>query len=302
MSEKQRHSEDEINFSGLKSFAFAVLQEFFHFVEFTRVVVRKKLIFLIIGAILGIGLALLYHYKKQQFYTASMVVIFNKLTAKSYGKVVENLNSVVAAGQIELLAKQLQIPVAVASLIIYIDSRNMNDQPLAQDTSSKIFQLFKINLRLASPTNVDTIQSGLLNYFANLPYLKAMTDVERKYHQERLRAIDSDLAKLDSLKSTFNQFLSDSKMPSTTYNNGVNPATIYEQSTLLINQRETIQRLLHVENRPVSLVDGFKLVPAPRARPLPELMLILGSVGLFTGFLFGLLMETKKQVLPQRSI
>lgn len=299
MNEKQPHSEDQINFSGLKDLVYAFLQEFFRFVEFTRIVVRRKIVYIIIGAVLGVLVSLLYYYKWTQVYKASMVVIFNKLTARSYGKVVDNLNTLVATGDQEQLSRELNIPLEYAAPLIVLEARNMNDQPLSLDTSSKNFQLFKINVTLVSPIAIDTLENALLNYFASRPYMKAMGEMEKKYHLERLRAIDSDLAKLDSLKTTFNQFLASSKIPTSVYSNGANPADLFEQSTELSEQRETIHRLLYVEQNPVSLIDGFKLVKAPRSKALPDLMFIFGAVGLFTGFLFGLLLETREQVLPR---
>jgi hypothetical protein len=299
MNEKQYHSEDQINFVGLKNFVYAFLQEFFKFVEFTQLVVRRKLLYIIIGAVMGVLIGLYYYYNKAQVYKASMTVIFNRLNPRTYGAVLENLNTLIASGASNKLVDELKIPASVAEQIILIDGQNMSSRPLMTDTTNKTFQLFKINVMTANEVAIDTLQSALLNYFRNLPYLKNMSTVERQFLQERLTIVDKDLSKLDTLKTEVNRFLASSKVSSSVFNNAINPAEIYEQTTLLIKERENAYKLLYIENDPVSLIDGFKLVKAARSRPLADLLLIIGSVGLFTGFLFGLLLETKKQVLPR---
>jgi hypothetical protein len=267
-------------------------------VEFTQLVIRRKLVYIIIGAVLGVLVGVYYWYNKKQVYTASMTVIFNRLNARTYGAVLDDLNTLLATGASDKLAEQLQIPANVASNIIVIDGKNMNSRPLLTDTTNRTFQLFRINVVTVNDISLDTFQTGLLNYFKNLPYLKNMVAVEKQFLSDRIRIVESDLAKLDTLKTEMNRFLASSKVSSTVYSNAINPAEIYEQTTLLLKERENALRLLNIEHNPVSLVDGLKLVKAPRSRPLPDLLLILGSIGLLTGFLFGLLLETKKQVLP----
>ena len=43
MNEKRYHAEDQVNFVGLKNLVYAFLQEFYRFVAFTQVVIRKKI-------------------------------------------------------------------------------------------------------------------------------------------------------------------------------------------------------------------------------------------------------------------
>src|SRR5688572_27110847 len=122
MNEKQYHSQDQVNFIGLKNFVYAFLQEFFKFVAFTQTVIRRKLIYMIIGAALGVGAGLYYYYNKRQVYTASMSAIFNRLNARTYGQVVQNLNTLAATGENGTLAQALKIPNEVAAYIINIDA------------------------------------------------------------------------------------------------------------------------------------------------------------------------------------
>jgi hypothetical protein len=168
---------------------------------------------------------------------------------------------------------------------------------LVTDTSSKSMQPFKIYFVLAENTTVDTLQTAIVKYLNNLPYLKTMAEVERSYHTTRLKYIENDLARLDTLKTEYNRFLASSKIPSSVYNNAINPAEFYEQSANLLNLRDHAMRMLYVEDNAISVIGPLRLVKARRSAPLYDLVLIIGSIGLFAGFLFGLLIETKNVVL-----
>lgn len=299
MDEKQYHAEDQINLIGLKNLFYSFLRAIFRFVEFTQLVIRKKILYIIIGAILGSGIGLIYYYYKEKTYSASMTLFLNKLTPKAYGTVLENLNNLIAYGSANEVAAKLQIPVDVALKLRMIDGQNMMERPLITDTSTKVYQLIRVNILASAPLPVDTLQAGLVNFFRNLPFLKKIAEVEKQYLADRIRILESDLKKLDTLKTEVNRFLATSKVPTTVYSSAVNPAQIYEQTSLLLKELEDAYGQLYVQNDPVSVVDGFNLTRSPNGMALAELLLIFGSIGLFAGFLFGLLVETKHHVLPQ---
>jgi len=300
MNEKRYHAEDQVNFVGLKNLVYAFLQEFYRFVAFTQLVIRKKLWFLVAGAILGIGFTLVHFYNRQDIYTADMVVIHNKLSKKTYGQVIQQLDVLVRNGEQSKFAGALKLPSEIAEKIYRIEAFNTNNLPLLSDTSEKNYQTFKISLRLSGPVEADTISQAFINYFSNLPYLKRLNEVEKQYLRDRLTLVERDLAHLDTLKANFNHFLGSSRIASTVYSSAINPAEIYEQTIELIKQREGASRTLVAEENPIQILDSFKLVKLPRGRGLPDSLLIFGTIGLLTGFLFGLLLQTKEVVLPSR--
>jgi len=181
----------------------------------------------------------------------------------------------------------------------------MSNLPLARDTSTKMYQTFKINIRFLDSATfldqriADTLTTAFINYLNNLPYLKKLAEVDRQNALERLAYIEQDMARLDSLKTSINKSIQQFRMPATIYNNAINPAEIYQQSSNLIGLRERTLRQLEVDLDTVWLLDGFKITEVPRSRSLPDLLWILGALGLFTGFLVGLLLETKNRLMPE---
>lgn len=300
MNEKRYHAEDQVNFVGLKNLVYAFLQEFYRFVAFTQVVIRKKIGFLIAGVILGIAFTLVHFYNRPDIYTAEMVVIHNKLNKRTYGQVIQQLDMLVRNGERSKFASTLNLPVEIADKIYRVEAFNTNNLPLLSDTVEKNYQTFRISLRLTGPVETDTLSQAFIAYFSNLPYLKRLNAVEKQYLRDRLTLVERDLAHLDTLKTNFNRFLGSSRIASTVYSSAINPAEIYGQTIELIKQREGASRFLYAEENPIQILDSFKLVQLPRGRGLPDSLLIFGTIGLLTGFLFGLLLQTKEVVLPSR--
>jgi len=90
---------------------------------------------------------------------------------------------------------------------------------------------------------------------------------------------------------------SSSKVSATIYNNAINPAEVYIQTSALLTQREAAQRALFAESTAVSLVDGFKLTNMPYSKSLSWVLIMMGLIGLFGGLLAGMLVEARQYIL-----
>ena len=298
MTEKNIHPEDQVNLASFKSLVRSSLRLFFRFCTFLQVVIENGRFIMLGCGLAGCLMGAAYYYSNKKSYRASMVVTYNKLSKRTYGEVLNQLNMLTGGAGYNKLASELNISLNCANNINNIDARNFYDLPLMEDTSSKMNQPFKINISLNNADSIETIQKAILAYLNNRPYLKKIREEERKIYIERLQAIERELIKLDTLKSEFNQFLSSSKISSTTfYNNAINPAEIYVQSNHLIDQKEGILRSLNIDDYTVSLIDGFK--PSALSRPLSlvQVLLISSSLGIILGFLVSFLIETRKKVV-----
>lgn len=295
MSEKNHLSEDYISLSGFEKGIRQVFRAFFWFLSYLRFVFIKGRYYVLIGLTLGLLLGYLYYITRPAIYKVSMVVEFNELTKRTYAEMLDQLNNLAGSGSNKKLGEVLKISDEVASNISFIDSRNINDDPLDSDTSTRKWQPFKIIVSLRDNTISDTLETALVNYFNNSPLLKRMKQEQRKILLEKLAFINSELQKLDSLKLEYNRFLSRPNA-ATFYNNAFNPADIYVQSNALANQRETLMRGLTIDGAAVSIIDGFKVAASPQSITLFKSLLILGGVGFLIGYLIGFLKETKKKV------
>lgn len=295
MSEKNHISEDYISLSGFGKGVRDVLHAFFWFLSFLNIVLIKSRYYILAGLLGGLILGYLYYKTRPTYYKASMVVEFNELTKKTYAEMIEQLNKLTGPGSGERLGQALNIPVEAAARVALIEPKDMNDNPLKLDTSTRKWQPFKISLRLTDNSVADTLQDAIVNYLNSRPLLKKIKYEQRKISFEKLAFINSDLQKLDSLKIEYNRFLSRPNV-ATFYNNAFNPAELYVQSSNLTKEKETLMRWLAIDSAAVSVIDGFKVSASPQSIGLFKSLLIFGAIGLLIGYLIGFMKETKKKV------
>ncbi|MBS1599287.1 MAG: hypothetical protein JST75_13765 [Bacteroidetes bacterium] len=297
MDQKNTNSEDQINISALKFFFISLAKSFFRFLSFLGIVLNRKKYFIIVGVAVGLAIGAFLFMSRPQYYQASMVLTFNKLTKRTYAEIVDQLNVLAKSGSFDKLSAELGVQTDIVSHILYFDSKNMSDEKLETDTSTKINEPFKIIFGLKNNSYGLSIQNALVKYLNNLPYIKKVIEVDRENNMERLKYIEGEIAKLDSLKTYYNRFFSTSKISATVYNNAVNPADIYVQTNVLVGEREESKRNLYADNEAVSLIDGVKVGNVPDSKSLTTLLAIMGGIGLGAAFLFALLIETRKYVM-----
>ena len=263
---------------------------------FNTVLFRNK--FLILGGLMaGLLLGYLYYNSRKNSFKISMIVEFTELNKKTFAEMFTQLNTLILTGSHQQLANELQVSVPVAKSIGMIETFNINNEPLYKDTSTRVNQTFKIVVAVNNNGMTDTLQAAFLRYLNNNPYLLQLKSAQKKLAEHKLNFIDNELVKLDSLKSEYNRFLADSKNTSTFYNNAINPADIYQQSTNLMNERERTSRWLELNLYPVNVVSGFKMPVRPVSSSLQKLLLVFGIAGMLLGFLIGLFREMKRTLI-----
>jgi uncharacterized protein involved in exopolysaccharide biosynthesis len=296
MSEQKINHEDQIYIPGIKNLIKQILSLFFWVFSFFALVANKSKLLLLCGLLLGLISGYIYYTTKPSLYKASMVVIHNELTKKTYAEIIDQLDKLTSTGSQQRLAEELKLPVDLAGNVLSIDATNINNEPLREDTSTKIKQPFKIIVKLKSNKASDSLQNAIINYVNNSPYIKRLKEQQNKTYIERISFIEKELSKLDSLKTEYTRFLATSRISATFYNNAFNPTDIYIHSNNLVNQKATILNSLNVDGTAISIVDGFKVPSSPQTPSLVIYLLLFGGMGLFAGFILGSLYEAEKKI------
>jgi len=296
MAEQNINHEDQIYIPGIKNIIKQILGLFFWVFSFFALVANKNKLLLLCGLLIGLISGYIYYTTKPSFYKASMVVVHSELTKKTYAEILDQLDKLTSPGSKQKLAEVLKVPVELAGNILSIDAKNINDEPLREDTSSKIKQPFKIIVELRNIKAFDSLQNGIINYVNNSPYLKRLKEQQNKSYIERISFIERELLKLDSLKDEYNRFLASSRISATFYNNAFNPTDIYIHSNTLVNQKATFLNLLNVDGTAISVVDNFKVPSFPQTPSLLIYLLLFGGMGLVAGFILGSFSEAEKKV------
>jgi len=296
MSEQNINHEDQIYIPGIKNIIKQIVGLFFWVFSFFALVANKNKLLLLCGFLLGLLSGYIYYTIKPSFYKTSMVVIHSELTKKTYAEILDQLDKLTNTGSKQRLAEELKLPVELAGNILSIDANNINDEPLREDTSSKVKQPFKIIVELKSNEASDSLQNAIVNYLNNSPYIKRLKEQQNKSYVERILFIERELSKLDSLKDLYTRFLASSRISATFYSNAFNPADIYVHSGNLVIQRETLLKSLNIDRTAISVVDGFKVPSSPQTPSLFIYLLLFGGMGLIAGFMLGSFYEAEKKV------
>jgi hypothetical protein len=296
MAEQNIKHEDQIYIPGIKNIIKQILGLFFWVFSFFALVANRNKLLLLCGLLIGLIAGYIYYTTKPSFYKASMVVIHSELTKKTYAEILDQLDKLTSPGSKHRLAEELKLPVELAGNILSIDAKNINDEALRDDTSSKIKQSFKILVELTSNVSCDSLQNAIINYVNNSPYIKKLKQEQNKSYIERLSFIERELSKLDSLKVEYTRFLSSSRISATFYNNAFDPVDIYIHSNNLVNQKESILKMLNIDGTAISVVDGFKVPSYPQAPSLLIYLLLFGGMGIIAGFMLGSFNEAEKKV------
>jgi hypothetical protein len=297
MDEKKYQSEDFITISGVRKGIRTALRHFFWLLSYLRFVILKSWRIIAISIVSCLLLGYLYYISKPAFYKASMEVVFNELTKKTYADMLDQLNELGTIDMSKGLSSELKIPQSITSQVLFIDSRNMNNEPLKSDTSTKVEQPFKIIVGLKDNIPTGVLQNAIVNYINNSPYLQRLKEEQKKIYQEKIIFIDGELKKLDSLKSAYIKFLATPNVSATFYNNAFNPADLYVQSALLANQKDITTRWLALSTSGVYVIDSLKITNATHSRSLTNVLILLVAAGLLIGFLVGFIKETRKKVI-----
>ena len=296
MDEKNIKSEDYINTPGLKGITFEILNFFFSVSKLLISPFIKSRAMLIVGVLGGLIAGFSYYKTKPSFYEVSMIVKSTHLNYITVSEVIKQLDKLVHSESKENLSRELKIDEEQAKQIILIDSRSMTNESLASDTS-QIFSLpFKIIADIKENKIAETLQDGIISYLNNKPYLRKIIENEKKIYTDKLFFIESELSKLDSLKTGYNRFLTTSKISATIYNNALNPSEIYIHSINLMTQKEIILRWLNNSTEAFSVIDGFKSSRVKQSISLLNALLLFAAMGLGIGYLIALFVELGRKL------
>ena len=119
-------------------------------------------------------LGYLYYVSRPVHYKVSMVVEFNELSKRTFGEMIEQLNNLTGSPR---LAAELKMPPESVAGISSILARDMNDDPLKQDTSTRKWQPFKIVVWVNNANVPDTLEEAIVSYLNNTPFFKAFNVV-----------------------------------------------------------------------------------------------------------------------------
>jgi hypothetical protein len=291
MNEENIKDEDYIELPPLKKITIKFLRIIFSVIDQLVDVFKKSKLLLITGLITGMAVGFSYYSSRSVYYDVSMIAESSVAYRKTLAEMVKSLNDLIGSGSQIKLARELGISEEQARDISRIEMTGIFNESLENDTTTKWNQPFKIIARIHNSTLTDTLQNAIVSYLNNKPLLKKIRDEQVGFYNEKLNFTDRQLAKLDSLQTEYNRFLSSSKVASTYYSNDVDPSTAYKQANDLINEKGTVLNWISHNSKPIQVIDEFKSPTLPQSYSRFKSLVYGALIGFGICFFLGLYME-----------
>jgi hypothetical protein len=296
MTDFNNQTEDYISLASIKNAVRDILRGIFSFFSFIFEAIRSNK-FLFFGTVaVAVLLAVLYSLVKSSFFETEMIVQQNTMPRKAYGEIIYNLDNLTTSHSYSDLASQLKINRKDAAQIISMIPLSLTNDPLSRDTVTLIGLPLKIHVKVRNNRILPGLQTALINYLNNNAYSRNLRESQKMIYAQKLEFIQFEQRKLDSLKEIYNRSLATMKLPTTFYNNGLNPAEIYRYSWDLASQKEVILRWLNTESNGVVLIDGFKIPENPESDTKAKIVVLGLLYGLGIGLILSILVAVKRKL------
>jgi hypothetical protein len=298
MAEPKQNSDDYISLDSLKDAIFGICKVIVWVFDGIGGLVRRYWMLFAVLVFMGTGVGLLL--KKVITYNKdlSMLVKFNDLGRPFYAEIIESLNDLATSGSSERLAAELHLKEDDARQIAELTLDKVGKDEPSDDTSKKAPFLITVSLR--SIAVADAVQSALLSYINDNPYLKKLKDSQAVFYRAQLLYLDGELRKLDSLKTAYNLSINSGKS-STIYYNAFNPAEIYFRSGQIMDKKLRAMEWLATEQDAMSLINSVKGEKIVRKHGVNQ-MVAGFAAGLVLAFLIALWQDIKTKIKRQEPL
>ena len=296
MPENTLPTDDYISIRSFKNIFLEVFEFVFRAVRFIVLSLHRKLFLFLLCCFAGLTAGYIYYWQYPRYFKTEMIVQHNDLNRKTYYEIIKNLNDLLVSQSYSNFASQLRIKDDLVKGIGYVEAVSITNEPLLSDTSTKMNLPFKIQIKTKDNSSLPALQNALLVYLNSNPYLKLVREGQKKIYADKLKFIEQEQVRLDSLKMNYNIALTSMRMPTTFYNNALDPADLYVHSLDLANEKEDILKWLNDRSESILLIDGFKIPANPQAASLTLSLLIGLSLGFVTGVIVALLAALQNMI------
>lgn len=245
-------------------------------------VIKRNLVLIVAFFIIGTALGFTYGMLGTKIYESKMLITSDYLTDSYAEKLNKNLNSIIADGNMELLAAKLNLSREEASLINAIEMEGVQkERPSQNEKVKQPFFLF-ISARTYDPAVYPKLEKGLVFYFENNEFSKARVEQTRIYDRKLILKIEDEIQSLEKFKTRiFDGTIFDNSKG----NIMIDPGEINSKIIELTKEKLSLEKELSLISN-AQVVEGFTQYLHP-AKPNRIISLAAGSsLGLiFVGML-----------------
>jgi hypothetical protein len=251
-------------------------------------VIKKQIILIICFTILGALAGGLFYSLARPFYKTEMVLTSRALSNEYCKYLINNLNE-----NPDVFTERLHVNAATAQQIAEIEYAKFDPKMKESKDSLSSGMPFKIKLTVYNPSVIDTLETSIINFLENNEYALKRRQIELANNKKMMGKLQSELLKLDSLKSLIAKKLgSKEEVSGIIVGNQVDPVNAYNTSLSLYRQELQISSDLMIPEN-INVIEGF----TRKNQPSLSLMIYLIEgflLGFICSFLIALRIEKRK--------
>jgi hypothetical protein len=285
---------DNIELNGIKNYAASLKLFYLKLFSFGTNAVTKYWYILLMGILLGTGLAYYKFRNTEPYYDAKATLNFSNFNKKLFGEMIEKLRHLSLSGSYKTLSEKLNITEAEAKRILDIEALNIAGSPL-EDDITEVKQPFYIRVKLQDRQMADSLLVRIENYLNSNPQVKMHMANNLIKLREKLAYTNEQIHKLDSLKTAYKFYLGQQTINSGGVVNTFNPVDLFTASEKLFSTKADLEWGI-INNKVVKVLDPFIIDDFPVVASLANLLIKYAGLGLVIGILLSLVLYTFKKI------
>ncbi len=176
----------------------------------------KQYIILLLALLVGFGFGMVKHFMGEELYSSDMVLQSNEIPTEDMISKINELGIYAGEGNYKALSEKLKIDTLTAGFIKSIgaywfvdmdrdgvadivDYRNRFNA-IEDTTSRRMRDLLDVRATVGDPSVFAMLQNGIVHFLKSDPRLTLMNNNRKTALEIKIKRIDNELAKLDSLQ------------------------------------------------------------------------------------------------------
>jgi hypothetical protein len=247
--------------------------------------IRNHFLFILIWAVIGLSVSLLYRFLSPPVYESRMILSSNVLT-DSYSKVItKSLKNLLYEKNYSSLGTLLSITEEEAKDLkaFDIDAEKIEKDKEKEIESGKDETIFIVTIITKRSETLPTLQAGIIRLLQNNEFSTIRVRQRKEFYKSVVDKIGTEINSLDSVKRSLFFGSSHPKGSETLF---VDASNIYTQLINLYKERLYYKNALEVSDS-IQLVEGFIVSKRPPQTRLLMLLIygLLGGMSIAFGFL-----------------
>ena len=300
--QKQNLKDDEIDlravFAAIGGFFVRIWNFFLSLIIGFRRITLKRLYLILVMMFLGAVISAGYYFQRKPFFQTALLIQSDYLNNRLVESAVEKLDKLVDPASPEALARELGITDEVAANIIEISAtpfitegevieieilqEQLRNLKVEQQQITRIVNqievqnqnAFEIIVKVFDPNIFGDLQTPLVNYFRNNPYVKRRIEINKSNLENEKEKLEQELKQMDSLKGVLVRYIEKSSGSKEGASNFIlgdptvsDPISVFKEDYSLYQLYQRVQRSLYLQED-FEVIDGFTSFDKPASSGL----------------------------------